>query len=253
MGHKPVSGLQSFFNGGQLRREAQLHVDGRDADRERSSPTFLDDGNIVGPVGLGGKEVCNSTSRKTDFHRLLIQLVVHVHTFGEVVSPKNNPVRIAAAVLRACHLDVGMVLVEVFPIGAMESGIRGVHLHCVATSSLVYGFQHDVVPPGSTTPLLLAEPGRDQFVRNAVMVRAVRVQGVEVAFGRAHDGYVVVELARLSVFDSSYVVAFGLKFLLGGTDLVLDQHPYAASIFNDSEQKITFAVSVRKAMPSTRR
>jgi len=37
--------------------------------------------------------------------RLLI-LVVHVHTFGEGVSPKNNPVRIAAAVLRACCVDV---------------------------------------------------------------------------------------------------------------------------------------------------
>ncbi len=36
-----------------------------------------------------GREVCNSTSRRTDFHRLLLQLVVHVHAFGEVVSPKK--------------------------------------------------------------------------------------------------------------------------------------------------------------------
>ena len=66
---------------------------------------------------------------------------------GKSCPRKNNPVRIVAAVLRACHLDVGMVLLEVFPIGAMESGIRGVHRHRVATPSLGYGVQHDVVPP----------------------------------------------------------------------------------------------------------
>lgn len=39
--HEPVSGLQSLFNGWQLRCEPQVHVDVWDGDRKRSGSTLL--------------------------------------------------------------------------------------------------------------------------------------------------------------------------------------------------------------------
>src|SRR5258707_899781 len=103
---------------------------------------------------------------------------------------------------------------EMLPIGSMEGGIRGVHRHCVATSALVDGLLHHMVPPSGTAPLLHAEPRRDLFVRDAMLVLAIGAHGLEVASGGADYSYVVVEPVLLMESDSTQVVAFGLKVLL---------------------------------------
>src|SRR5262245_16618155 len=108
----------------------------------------------------------------------------------------------------------------------MEFRDRGVDGHRVTASPLLYRFQHDVVTPGSTTPLLLTKPSRDLLVRNTVLIRARRAQGIEIASRSAHYGYIVIEFPLFPGFDAAQMITFGLQILLGSGDFVLDENAY---------------------------
>ena len=77
-----------------------------------------------------------------------------------------------------------------------------------------------------------------------MLIRAVGAQGIKVACRSAHYGHVVVELPLLSGSDSTQVIAFGLKVLLGCADFVLDKNPYPLSTLDDAEEEIALAISV---------
>jgi very-short-patch-repair endonuclease len=147
----------------------------------------------------------------------------------------------AAAIFWACHLKLGMTLLQMLPIGEVERGGDRIDGHAVAAPPVFDGFAHDVMPPCGTATLLACVPVGYLLIGDAMLVSACCAESIEITLWRAHNRYIIVDFALFARPDSAQMIALRLKILLGRSDLVLNQHADTFAATCDAKKKVYVA------------